>query len=83
MKYTIINSDSGAPFIQQHYDSLEEAQARLEAIKQKASGRPVVIVGVDDTGGFHGLTEQKETETHESDQTNRPIHDSPSKRRRN
>lgn len=39
MKYTIIDSDKGTPFISQVYDTEAEAQARLDALMQKFGGR--------------------------------------------
>jgi hypothetical protein len=57
MKYTIVYSDPWAIFIQQHYDTLEEAQARLKALKVKFGEKyTLVIVSVDDQGAFHALT---------------------------
>jgi hypothetical protein len=48
MKYTIINSDTGAVFIQQQYDSIEEAEARLAALKAKVGKSYSLAVSVLD-----------------------------------
>jgi len=57
MKYTIVYGDPQTPFIQQRYETIEEAQARLKALKVKFGEKyALVIVSVDDQGAFHPLT---------------------------
>lgn len=52
MPYTIVNSDTGAPFIQQSYDDEADAQIRLDALKHKIGDRySLSIVMVDDGEG--------------------------------
>lgn len=71
MSYTIVTSDKKTRFIQQDYATVEEAQKRLDALGEKFGQRLInkegekyslVIVGVDEDGGFHELTESKESE---------------------
>lgn len=59
MKYTIIDSKKKTPFIQQNYEKLEEAQARLDALKVKFKDNySLAIVGVDADGNFQELTDK-------------------------
>ena len=63
MKYTIIDGKKKSPFIQQCYDTLEEANVRLEILKAKfADLYPIVVIGIDGEGKFHGPTKST-TET--------------------
>ena len=61
MKYTIINTDKGTPFIQERFDSVDGAKTKLDILKAKGADRyPIAIVGVDDEGNFQVLTEAVE-----------------------
>lgn len=51
VKYTIIHSDTGAPFVQQTYDKAEDAEAALVAVKAKVGDRyPLAVAPVDEGG---------------------------------
>lgn len=74
MKYTIIDSKKGTGFIQQNYDTRKEANERLQTLGDKFKHRLILdeksedclrlaVVGVDDEGAFHELTEEGETKT--------------------
>ena len=67
MKYTIIDSGKKKAFIQQAYDSVEEATKRLDGLSVKFAGRlkleekdsgclRLAVIGVDDDGEYHDLT---------------------------
>jgi len=67
MKYTIIDSAKKKAFIQQAYDSVEEATKRLDGLGVKFAGRlkleekdsgclRLAVVGVDEDGEYHDLT---------------------------
>lgn len=66
MKYTIIDSKKKTQFIQQSYDSIEEANKRLQELGNKFNHRLTLdesnssclrlsVVGVDDKGAFQEL----------------------------
>ena len=66
MKYTIIDSKKKSPFIQQNYDSIEDANKRLQELNDKFRHRLTLddanpgclrlsVVGVDDKGAFQEL----------------------------
>ncbi len=57
MKYTIIDTKRGnTRMIQNDFDKIEEAQAKLKILKAKVSDRhEPTIVGVDAEGNFHSL----------------------------
>jgi hypothetical protein len=58
MKYTIVYGDPQTPFIQQRYETIEEAQARLKALQAKFGEKyALAIVSVDDQGAFHALAD--------------------------
>ena len=70
MKYTILDSKKKSPFIQQNYDSVEDASKRLQELNDKFRLRLTLdetnpnclrlsVVGVDDDGSFHKLTANK------------------------
>lgn len=76
MKYTIIDSKTRTPFIQQNYDSVEDANKRLQELNDKFRHRLMLdetnpsclrlsVVGVDDKGTFQDLapTESKKPVT--------------------
>lgn len=64
MKYTIINTEKTTPFIQERFDELADAKVKLGKLKAKNADRyPIAIVGVDNDGNFHELTETQETKT--------------------
>ena len=69
MKFTIIQTDRQTAFIQQQYATLEESKKRLDELNAKFGNRlknkadenySLAIVGVDDEGQFHELTEAQE-----------------------
>lgn len=50
MKYTVVNKDTGAPVIQQTYDTEDDAQARCDALIAKTAGAyQYVVASVDDS----------------------------------
>jgi hypothetical protein len=49
MKYTVLDADRGTPFIQQVYDKQEDAQARLDALKEKFGDRYNLVIGSSET----------------------------------
>jgi len=58
MKYTIIDTGfcNGAKIIQQDFEKIEDAKAKLKILQAKVSDRHTpVIVGVDANGDFHSL----------------------------
>jgi len=66
MKYTIIDSKKKTSFIQQAYDSIEDANKRLQELNDKFRPRLTLdetnpsclrlsVVGVDDKGAFQEL----------------------------
>lgn len=76
MKYTIIDNKKKTPFTQQHYDSVEDANKRLQELNEKFRNRLALdesnpsclrlsVVGVDDKGAFQelALTEPKKPAT--------------------
>lgn len=59
MKYTIIDTKKNTIFIQQHYDLIEDANKRLGSLKEKfGKSYSLAVVGVDNDGNFHKLTEK-------------------------
>lgn len=71
MKLTIIDVQKQSAFIQQSYDNIEEANARLKGIKEKFGARlenkagektQLAICHVDDDGNFHPLATGKAEE---------------------
>jgi hypothetical protein len=66
MKYTIIDSKKKSPFIQQSYDSIEDANKRLQELNDKFRHRLILdetnpsclrlsVVGIDEKGAFQEL----------------------------
>jgi uncharacterized protein YfcZ (UPF0381/DUF406 family) len=66
MKYTIIDSKKKTSFIQQAYDSIEDANKRLQELTDKFKHRVTLdeanpsclrlsVVGVDEKGAFQEL----------------------------
>lgn len=59
MKYTIVNSETGAPFIQGAFDTIEEAERRLAELQVKASSYSLAVVVLeDDAEGREEKTEK-------------------------
>lgn len=59
MKYTIIDSDKNTRFVQGDFDSLEAAFRRRAHLEEKFPNRfALAVVGVDDDGAFHELSEK-------------------------
>jgi hypothetical protein len=59
MKYTIIITGSARRFIQQDYETREDAIKRLDEVKSKANrlSLKLSIVGVEDDSTFKDLTD--------------------------
>jgi len=66
MKYTIIDSKKKTSFVQQSYDSIEDANKRLQELNEKFKHRLTLdeanpsclrlsVVGVDEKGAFQEL----------------------------
>ena len=66
MKYTIIDSKKKTSFVQQSYDSIEDANKRLQELNEKFKHRLTLdeanpsclrlsVIGVDDKGTFQEL----------------------------
>jgi nitrogen regulatory protein PII-like uncharacterized protein len=51
VKFTIVNTDSGSPFVQQQYDTAEDAEAALAIVKAKFGERYKLGVAVVDDEG--------------------------------
>lgn len=60
MQYTVINSDTGAIFIQQQYRTIEEAEARLVALRAKLGDSYPLAVAIAEEDG---KSNKEKTET--------------------
>jgi hypothetical protein len=74
MKYTIIDGKKKTPFVQQNYDSVEDANTRLRELNDKFRHRLTLdetnpsclrlsVVGVDDDGEFHEVASATASKT--------------------
>lgn len=63
MRYAIIDDKKKTRFAGRDYDSVEDANKRLDVLKGKFGDRfSLAVVGVDEQGSFHKLSEKTSKE---------------------
>jgi len=74
MKYTIINSDTGAPFIQQSYDTPEQAQEHLDQMTAKFGDRyPLEIRLTEENEEIEETKAPADVDDEETEETTAPL----------